>query len=54
MEAQKPSGELFGFDRATAISTQGADAIAATAQSFGQEDDITVVTLSLAGAELLA
>jgi Stage II sporulation protein E (SpoIIE) len=54
VEAQKASGELFGFDRATAISTQGADAIAATAQSFGQEDDITVVTLSLARAELLA
>lgn len=54
VEAQKPSGELFGFDRATAISTQGADAIAAAAQSFGQEDDITVVTLAMAGTELLA
>ena len=48
VEARKPSGELFGFDRAAAISTEPAEFIASTAQSFGQEDDITVVALSFA------
>jgi hypothetical protein len=48
VEAQNPAGELFGFDRTAAISTQSADEIARAAQHFGQEDDITVLTLSLA------
>ena len=46
VEARNHAGELFGFDRARAISTQSAETIAATAQSFGQEDDITVLTLT--------
>lgn len=46
VEAQSPTGELYGFDRTRDISTQSAEAIAAAAQSFGQEDDITVLTLS--------
>jgi len=46
VEAQSPTGELFGFDRTRAISTQSAEAIAAAAQAFGQEDDITVLTLT--------
>jgi phosphoserine phosphatase RsbU/P len=45
VEAQNPAGELFGFDRTAAISTQSADQIALAAQSFGQEDDITVLTV---------
>jgi len=45
IEAQNPRGELFGFDRAKAISTEPAAAIAEAAQQFGQEDDITVVTV---------
>jgi hypothetical protein len=45
VEAMNPKGELFGFARATAISTQSASAIAQAAVDFGQEDDITVVTL---------
>jgi sigma-B regulation protein RsbU (phosphoserine phosphatase) len=45
VEAQSPKGELFGFDRAKAISTQPAAAIAEAAKQFGQEDDITVVTI---------
>lgn len=45
VEAQSASGELFGFDRTRALSTQSAEAIAQAAQSFGQEDDITVLTL---------
>ena len=45
VEAQNKSGELFGFERAKAISTQSAAAIVAAAVKFGQEDDITVVTI---------
>jgi hypothetical protein len=48
VEARNQSGELFGFERTAAISTQSAESIAAAAQSFGQEDDITVLTLTLA------
>jgi len=47
VEARSASGELFGFDRTTAISNQSAEAIALAAQQFGQEDDITVLTLQL-------
>ena len=46
VEARNKSGELFGFDRTAAISHQPAQAIASTAQSFGQEDDITVLTVA--------
>ncbi|MGA8087968.1 MAG: PP2C family protein-serine/threonine phosphatase [Terracidiphilus sp.] len=45
VEAQNKKGELFGFERAGAISTQPAAAIVAAAVEFGQEDDITVVTI---------
>jgi hypothetical protein len=45
VEAQSEKGELFGFDRAKAISTEPAAAIAETAVQFGQADDITVVTI---------
>jgi hypothetical protein len=53
IEARNASGELFGFERTRAISTQSAEQIAQTAQAFGQEDDITVLTLALAPAEVL-
>jgi len=46
IEAQNQKGELFGFDRARDISTQPAAAIAEAAKQFGQEDDITVVTIT--------
>jgi sigma-B regulation protein RsbU (phosphoserine phosphatase) len=46
IEAQNPQGELFGFDRAKAISTAPADVIVEAAKQFGQEDDITVVTIA--------
>jgi serine/threonine protein phosphatase PrpC len=49
VEAQSPSGEFFGFDRTAAITTHSAQDIAAAAQAFGQEDDITVLTLNFAG-----
>lgn len=45
VEAHGKSSELFGFHRTAAISTQPADSIAQTAQAFGQDDDITVLTL---------
>jgi sigma-B regulation protein RsbU (phosphoserine phosphatase) len=50
VEAQSPTRELFGFERTQAISTGSAEAIAHAAQTFGQEDDITVLTLAFAGA----
>jgi len=53
VEAQSLSGELFGFDRTRAISVQPAEQIAAAAQAFGQQDDITVLTLMVAPAEVL-
>jgi phosphoserine phosphatase RsbU/P len=46
VEAQNEHGELFGFERAQAISTQPAAAIVEAAKRFGQEDDITVVTIT--------
>jgi hypothetical protein len=45
VEAQNAKGELFGFERGKAISTQSAAAIVEAATQFGQEDDITVVTI---------
>jgi hypothetical protein len=48
VEARNSSGELFGFDRTRAISAQSADQIAQAAQAHGQEDDITVLTLTFA------
>jgi phosphoserine phosphatase RsbU/P len=45
VEARRPSGELFGFDRVHNLSNQPAYYIADAAKVFGQEDDITVVTV---------
>lgn len=45
VEAQNKDGELFGFERARGISTKSAAAIVEAAVAFGQEDDITVVTI---------
>lgn len=53
VEARNPSGELFGFDRTADLSTQPAEQIARAAQAHGQEDDITVLTLQFAPAEML-
>jgi serine phosphatase RsbU (regulator of sigma subunit) len=46
VEAKSPTGELFGFDRTRAISGKSAESIAQAARDFGQEDDITVLTLT--------
>ena len=48
IEATNREKELFGFDRTRAISTRPAYHIAEAARSFGQEDDITVLTVSRA------
>jgi hypothetical protein len=53
IEARNAQGELFGFERTRAISTQSAENIAHAAQEFGQDDDITVLTLTFAPAEVL-
>jgi GAF domain-containing protein len=47
-EARSTSGELYGFHRLPQLTLQSAKQIAAAAQQFGQEDDITVLSLSLA------
>jgi len=46
VEARSKSGELFGFERTASISNQPAEAIAFAAQRFGQDDDITVLTIT--------
>ncbi|HUB50820.1 MAG TPA: PP2C family protein-serine/threonine phosphatase, partial [Terracidiphilus sp.] len=53
VEARDASGELFGFERAAAISMQSSEEIARAAQHFGQEDDITVLTVTFAPVEVL-
>ncbi len=45
VEARKMTGELFGFDRVHNLSNQSAFYIADAAKEFGQEDDITVLTV---------
>jgi sigma-B regulation protein RsbU (phosphoserine phosphatase) len=45
LEARRPSGELFGFDRVHNLSNQSAFYVAEAAKDFGQEDDITVLTV---------
>jgi sigma-B regulation protein RsbU (phosphoserine phosphatase) len=46
IEAINPQRELYGFERTQAVSNQPANAIAEAATLFGQEDDITVVTVT--------
>ncbi len=45
VEARHATGELFGFDRVHNLSNQSAFYIADAAKEFGQEDDITVLTI---------
>jgi serine phosphatase RsbU (regulator of sigma subunit) len=47
-EARATNGELYGFDRLTKLTLPSATNIAQAAQNFGQEDDITVLSLALA------
>jgi hypothetical protein len=48
LEAQTPAGEIFGFERLQHLMAAHpqADQALAEAQAFGQEDDITVLTLT--------
>jgi hypothetical protein len=46
VEAMNPQHQLLGFERVRAMSGQSAHDIAAAAQAFGQEDDITVLTVA--------
>jgi serine phosphatase RsbU (regulator of sigma subunit) len=45
-EARSHAGELYGFDRLSSLTLMAARDIAEAAQRFGQEDDITVLTLA--------
>jgi len=53
VEAQDASGELFGFERTQAISDQSAEQIASAARQFGQQDDISVLTIEFAPVAVL-
>ena len=45
VEARDGTGALFGFERTARLSLEPAGAVAETAQNFGQDDDITALTL---------
>jgi serine phosphatase RsbU (regulator of sigma subunit) len=46
VEARDKDGALFGFERTADISQDSAEKVAQAAQAFGQDDDITVLTLT--------
>ncbi|MDE3187918.1 MAG: SpoIIE family protein phosphatase [Acidobacteriota bacterium] len=52
VEATNGKRELFGFERAERIIHQSAAAIADAAQRWGQEDDITVLTVARTTPEI--
>jgi hypothetical protein len=54
VEATNGKRELFGFERTKAISSQPAKAIAEAAKDFGQEDDISIVTITRLAIEPVA
>jgi hypothetical protein len=45
VEAANAKREMFGFDRTSEISAKAASEIADAAKLWGQDDDITVVTV---------
>jgi serine phosphatase RsbU (regulator of sigma subunit) len=49
VEARNVGGELFGFERTSACTAGTAETIARSAQGFGQDDDITVLTVERQG-----
>ncbi len=51
LEARSASGELYGFDRLTILfgNQSSAEQASAEAVAFGQDDDITVLTLTCVG-----
>jgi sigma-B regulation protein RsbU (phosphoserine phosphatase) len=46
VEARSAKGELYGFDRLPQLTLMAASDIAEVARRFGQEDDITVLTVA--------
>ena len=46
VEARGKNGQLFGFERTQAISRTSAEGIAQAAQAFGQNDDISVISVT--------
>jgi serine phosphatase RsbU (regulator of sigma subunit) len=46
VEARNGKGDLLGFDRTHELATRSASEITRAAQQFGQEDDITVVSVT--------
>jgi serine phosphatase RsbU (regulator of sigma subunit) len=54
IEATNAEGELYGFERTRAASTESAYQIAKAAEVFGQQDDMTVVTLTRVSAGVTA
>jgi hypothetical protein len=46
VEARNKAGELYGFERTAELSVGTAESIAQAAQAFGQDDDITVLTVT--------
>ena len=51
LEARNRSGELFGFERTAGIAKSSASSIADHAVEFGQNDDITVLTITRVATE---
>jgi phosphoserine phosphatase RsbU/P len=49
VEAQNRNHELFGFDRGRDMSAQPAAMIAEAAMEFGQQDDITIISIERIG-----
>jgi phosphoserine phosphatase RsbU/P len=52
IEARNSQRELLGFERAQELAAQSASEIARAAQEFGQEDDITVLSITRQKASL--
>jgi len=50
VEARNTKGELLGFERMAALTAKPAAEIADAAQRWGQEDDITVLTVARSAA----
>ena len=46
VEARNAKGELLGFDRMAVLTTKRPEELADAAQRWGQEDDITVLTVA--------
>jgi serine phosphatase RsbU (regulator of sigma subunit) len=53
LEARDAKGELLGFERMAALTSRTAAEIADSAQKWGQEDDITVLTVTSGPYQLI-